>query len=69
MLGRIDPVVPAGQHRHGAAIDTGAMRRLIDAARQSRGDDKAGLAEIVRELGREFQADAGRIAPDEGSSC
>jgi hypothetical protein len=33
VLGRIDLVVPASQHRHGAAIDTGAMRRLIDAAR------------------------------------
>ena len=35
VLGRIDLVMTAGQHRHGAAIDTGAMRRLIDAARQS----------------------------------
>ena len=35
VLGRIDLVVTAGQHRHGAAFDAGAMRRLIDAARQA----------------------------------
>ena len=43
MLGRIDPVVAAGQHRHGAARKAGAMRRLIDAARQPRHDDEAGV--------------------------
>ncbi len=43
-----------GQHRHGAAIDAGAMRRLIDAARQSRGNDEPGFAEIARQLAREF---------------
>ena len=30
------------------------MRRLVDAARQARGDDKTGLAEIARQLGANF---------------
>ena len=62
MLGRIDPVVAAGQHRDRAACDRGAMRGLIDAARQPRDDDKAGVAEIARQLACEFQAGAGGVA-------
>ena len=38
------------------------MRRLIDAARQSRGDDKTGLAEIARQRACEFEAGAGGVA-------
>ena len=34
MLGRIDPVVAAGQHRDRAARDAGAVRGLVDAARE-----------------------------------
>ena len=45
--------------RSRATAEAGAMGRLVDAARQSRGDDKAGLAEIVCQLGCEFKA-----APD-----
>ena len=52
----------AGQHRHGAAREAGAMRRLIDAARQPRGDDKTGVAEIARQRAREFEAGAGGVA-------
>jgi hypothetical protein len=32
------------------------MRRLIDAARQPRGNDKTGIAKIARELARKFKA-------------
>ena len=56
VLGRIDPVMAAGQHRDGAALDGGAMRGLIDAARQPRDDDKAGVAEIARQRGRQISA-------------
>jgi len=52
----------AGQHRHGAAFDAGAMRRLVDAARQSRGNDETGLAKIPRQRACEFQAGAGGVA-------
>ena len=38
------------------------MRRLIDAARQPRDDDKAGVAEIARQLAGEFQPGAGSVA-------
>ena len=62
MLGRIDLVMAAGQHRHRAAREAGAMRRLIDAARQPRGNDKTGLAEIARQRACEFQAGAGGVA-------
>ena len=62
MLRRIDPVVAAGQHRDRAAFDRGAMRGLIDAARQARDDDEAGLAEIARQLAGEFQPGAGGVA-------
>jgi hypothetical protein len=58
MLGRIDLVMTAGQYRHGAAFDAGAMRRLIDAARQSRRNDETGLAEIARQRAGEFEAGA-----------
>ena len=38
------------------------MRGLIDAARQSRHDDKAGIGEIARQGAREFQPGAGGVA-------
>ena len=38
------------------------MRGLIDAARQPGYDDKAGIAEIARQLGGELQPGAGGIA-------
>jgi hypothetical protein len=38
------------------------MRRLIDAPRQPRNDDKAGVAEIARQLAGEFQPGAGSVA-------
>ncbi len=38
------------------------MRRLIDPARQARGDHEAGVAEIAGERLRELQSDAGGIA-------
>ena len=45
VLRRIDPVMAAGEHRDRAAGQAGAMRRLIDAARQPRDDDKAGFGQ------------------------
>ena len=62
VLGRIDLVMTAGQHRHRAAADAGAMGRLINAARQTRGDDKTGVAEIARQLACEFKPGAGSVA-------
>jgi hypothetical protein len=68
MLRRINPVMAAGQHRHGAARNAGAVRRLIDAARQARGNDKAGLAKIARQRAGEFEPGARRIArADDGN--
>jgi hypothetical protein len=62
MLARIDLVMAAGEHGDGAALDRGAVGGLIDATRQTRDDDKTGLAEIARQLAGEFQAGAGGIA-------
>ena len=62
MLGRIDAVMTAGQYRHRAAVDAGAMRRLVDAAREPGGDDEAGLAEVARQPLGEFEPGAGGIA-------
>jgi hypothetical protein len=62
VLRRIDPVTPAGQHRDRAARNAGAMRRLVDAARQPRDDDKAGLAKLTRQRGCEFQSRARGVA-------
>ncbi len=55
MLGRIDPVLAAGQYRDGPAFETGAMRRCVDAARQPGDNGEAGLAEFVRDPLGEFQ--------------
>jgi hypothetical protein len=54
MFARIDLVVTAGQHGERAALDGGAMGRLIDAAREPRDDDETGFAEIARQLAGEF---------------
>jgi hypothetical protein len=62
MLGRIDPVVAAGEHRHRAAFDRRAMRGLIDAACETRSNDKAGISEIARQHLREFQSGRRGIA-------
>ena len=55
VLGRIDPVLTAGQYRDGPAFETGAMRRRVDAARQPGDKGEAGLAELVRDSLGEFQ--------------
>jgi hypothetical protein len=52
----------AGQHCHRAALNAGAMRCLIDAARQPRGNDETGLAKIARQLAGEFEPGAGCVA-------
>ena len=45
----------AGQHRHRTTLQAGPMRRLIDAPRQSRGDDESGLAQLTRQLAGKFE--------------
>ena len=60
MLGRIDVVVAAGEHRDGAGREACAMRRGVDAARQPGDDGKAGLAELARDPLGEFRARAPR---------
>jgi hypothetical protein len=62
VLGRINPVMAARQHRDRAARKTGAMRRRIDAAGQAGGDGKPGLAEIARNRACKFQPGARRVA-------
>ena len=67
VLGRIDVVEAAGEHGDGAGVDRRLVRHAVDAARQARGDDEAGAADLVRELAR--QLGAGRRAlsrPDDG---
>ena len=56
VLGRIDVVVPAGEHRDRAGRKAGAVGGGIDAAREPRGDDEARFAELAREPLGEFHA-------------
>ena len=49
VLGRIDAVVPAGEHRDGAGRKARAMRGRVDAAGEARDDDEARLAEPARQ--------------------
>ena len=58
VLRRIDPVLAAGEHGNRAAGKAGAVHGLIDAARKSGDDDKAGLGKIARQRLREFQSGA-----------
>ena len=46
---RIDAVMAAGEHRDRAGREARAMRGGIDAARETRDDDEAGVAEIARQ--------------------
>ena len=62
MFGRIDLIMAASQHRHRAAGEAGAVRGLIDAARQSRHDSEAGLAEFAGEQRGKLLTCAGRVA-------
>ena len=59
---RIDAVVAAGQHRDGAGREARAMRGGVDAAREARGDDEAGFAEVARQPLGEFQPRRGGVA-------
>ena len=47
---RIDSILAAGKHRDRSIAKAGAMRRRIDAARQTGNDGKAGLAQAPREI-------------------
>jgi hypothetical protein len=62
MFGRIDFVVSARQHSDCAGIERHAMRRLIDAACESRCDGKSALPRSARDGLRELQSCAGCIA-------
>ena len=62
VLGRIDAVVSAGQHRDGAGREARAMRGRVDAARKPGGDDESGLAEFAREPLGEFHAGRRSVA-------
>ncbi len=62
MFRRINPVVAACEHSHGAALAGDTMSCGVDAARQSRCDDKALFGEIACQHLREFEAGAGCVA-------
>jgi hypothetical protein len=61
ILRRIDDVDAAGEHGDGAVFERGAMRRGVDAARQTGGDDEAFQCEIGGKLPREFLPDRGAV--------
>ena len=62
VLGRIDALMAAGEHRDGAGREAGAMGGGIDAARQPRHDAEAGLAQVARQPLGEFDAGGRGIA-------
>jgi hypothetical protein len=62
MLGRIDAVVPAGEHRDRSGRKRRTVRRRVDAAREARDHGEAGLAELARDPLGEFHAGAGGVA-------
>ena len=49
MLGRIDALMAAGEHRDGAGCEAGAVGGGVDAARQAGDDAVAGFAQIARQ--------------------
>ena len=56
VLGRIDAVLSAGQHRDRAAGEARAVRGAVDAAGEAGGDDEAGFAELARDPLSELDA-------------
>ena len=62
VLGRIDPVVAAGEHRDGAAGQRRLVGSGIDAAGEAGHDDITRLAELARKSLREREAGSGRVA-------
>jgi hypothetical protein len=61
MLGRIDAVVPAGEHRDRSGRKRRTVRRRVDAAREARDHGEAGLAELACDALGEFHAGAGAL--------
>ncbi len=53
MLGRIDVVDPAGQHRDRTGGQAALMRRAVYAASQARDHQAAGLAQVARQVAGE----------------
>ena len=62
MLGRIDAILAARQHRDGPGGEARGMRRRVDAAGEPGGDDKACFAEFARDPLGEFQSRARGVA-------
>jgi hypothetical protein len=62
MLGRIEAVVAAREHRDCSGGETCRMCRRIDAARQSGDGGETGFAQFARDPLREFQSRAGSVA-------
>jgi len=58
MLGRIDAILAAGEHRDRSGRETCRVRGRIDAARQPRDDRETGFAELARDPLGEFQSRA-----------
>jgi hypothetical protein len=56
MFGRVDAIVPAGEHGDGAAREARAMGGRIDPARQARDHHQPGFAEVVRKARGDFRA-------------
>ena len=49
MLGRIDTIVTAGEHRNRSGREAGAVGGGVDAARQPGDDGEAGFAKLARD--------------------
>ena len=62
VLGRIDVLMAAGEHRDGAGGEAGTVRRRIDAAGKPGDDGKAGLAKLTRQSLGELHAGRRRVA-------
>ena len=62
MLGRIDTILAAGEHRDGPGGKARGMRRRVDAAGEPGGDDKACFAKFARDPLSEFQSRARSVA-------
>jgi hypothetical protein len=62
MLGRIDAVLTARQHRDRAGREACLVRGRVDPARQPRHHDKTRFAELARDHLREFEPGARGVA-------
>jgi hypothetical protein len=56
MLGRIEAIEAAGEYGNSSRRKTGAVRRRVDAARQSGSNGKSRFAESLRQPLRNLRA-------------